>query len=278
MADPVKTPESLHLPAWALQDEDYHPGRDRDAFISRSLVRIVAVLSALRRQGCLGGRGLPAVPTLLATVLLVVMVVASHTATFLWTVFALVCVLLALLPGQTLRRVLAAAVMAALFSALLVVPSLFLGNSRYVLLLPCKTFLTVTLLLVLREKVSWHALTGALRVLHLPSLVIFLLDTALRYIRILGEEAESLLTALTLRSVGRNRQKGATLGGVAGILFQKSQHHAQELYEAMVCRGFTGDYLPDHAPTGRGGARYAVLFLLVVAGFLCLFLRTEGVL
>ena len=49
--------------------------------------------------------------------------------------------------------------------------------------------------MLLQENLAWHELTGALRTFRVPSLVIFILDTTLRYIVILGQEASDLLTA-----------------------------------------------------------------------------------
>ena len=65
-------------------------------------------------------------------------------------------------------------------------------------------------------------INGSLRTFHVPSLVIFILDTTLRYIAILGQESAELLTALKLRSVGHNPDKKAALSGVAGMMLQKS--------------------------------------------------------
>lgn len=151
---------------------------------------------------------------------MVLFVVLARTTAFLWAVLAGELVLLCFHRGRQLRQVLGAALAAALFCAVIVAPSFFLGNGRYALLLPCKTFLTVTALMLLQENLAWHELTGALRTFRIPSLVIFILDTTLRYIAILGQEASELLTALKLRSVGHNPDKQAAMSGVAGIMLQ----------------------------------------------------------
>ena len=40
----------MKLPEWAAREEIYNPGSDRDYFISRSLLRLVSILKALRQQ------------------------------------------------------------------------------------------------------------------------------------------------------------------------------------------------------------------------------------
>lgn len=230
------------LPDWVKQEEHYNPDNDRDYFISRSLLRLLSISQALRSQGKRTTSGVGAMSALALVFFLVLLVVAARTSAFLWAVLAGELVLLCFRPGVQLRATLSAAIGAMVFSFLLVLPSFFLGNGKYMLLLPCKTFLTVTALMLLQGSFSWHRLTGALHRLHVPGLLIFILDTTLRYISVLGEEATETLMALQLRSVGHNRHKKEAFSGVAGVLLQKSHRMSQDLYEAMCCRCFTGDY------------------------------------
>ena len=245
----------MKLPEWAAREEIYNPGRDRDYFISRSLLRLVSILTALRSQGLRPTRPIGTAPALLATLVMVLFVVLA----------------------RQLRQVLGAALAAALFCAVIVAPSILLGNGRYALLLPGKTFLTVTALMLLQENLAWHELTGALRTFRIPSLVIFILDTTLRYITILGQEASELLTALKLRSVGHNPDKQAAMSGVAGVMLQKSQRLSQDMYEAMRCRGFTGEYTAYDGGRKRRFTPAAALLILVLLVYAYLFIRLEGV-
>ena len=244
----------LKLPDWAGQDEVYTPDRDRDYYITRSLLRLMLVLDALRqqarrRQHCTALLGL------LATVLLIL------------------TLLLCLLPARTLRRVLAGALLATLFCALIVLPALWLGNGQRVLLLPAKTFLTVTALNLLQQNFAWHSLTHACRQLRVPGVIIFILDTTLRYIVLLGEEAAQLLTALKLRSIGHNPHKGRAIGGLIGVLLLRSQQMSLDMYDAMRCRCFTGDYPAPPARWQPHTADLLVAVLLLL--YLYLFCRLE---
>ncbi len=195
---------------------------------------------------------------------------------FLGCQLALLLAALMFCDGRCLRRVLGAALAAAVFSLLLAAPAIFLGTGR-ALLLPVKSFLTLGAVLLVGETVPWHALTGALASLRVPQTVIFLLDTTLRAIFLLGEEAGALLTALKLRSVGRNRRKQRAAGAVLGTLFLRAQRLSEATYEAMVCRGFTGVYPRARAAAG-GGAAGVLLPLFAAALDVVLFLWLEGAL
>ena len=78
--------------------------------------------------------------------------------------------------------------------------------------------------------------------LTLPGTVIFIIDITFRYIALLGNLMQELLTAVSLRSVGRNDKKYNSVGGVMGVTFLRGTEMNKEMYEAMQCRGFTDDY------------------------------------
>ena len=235
----------MTYPSWFQHDEDYHPTRDRDAFLSRSLLRVMSILFSLRAQGRRASR-VPALWAVLLLVAWILFVVLAQTPLLLLAAMALELVLLATFSGAAIRRILGGSLAAALFSLLLVLPALVLsmGGGRAGLL-PWKSFLTMAGVMMLAESLQWHDVTRALARLHVPETVIALFDTTLRAIYLLGEEAGTMLTALKLRSIGRNPHKSRAMGGVLGSLFLRSQHLSQATYEAMLCRGFVGTYGPQ---------------------------------
>ena len=266
----------MKLPEWAMREETYNPGSDRDYFISRSLLRLLSILTALRSQGRRAAGKVPAALVLLTVVACIVLIVLARTTAFLWAVLALELVLLCFHPGRQLRRTLGTALAAAFFCALITAPSFWLGSSRAVFFLPLKTFLTVTALLLMQQQLPWHELTGALRTFHVPSLMIFILDTTLRYIALLGQEAADLLTALKLRSVGHNKNKKAAMSGVAGTVLQKTSHLSQEMYEAMCCRCFTGEYIPYKGSRKKRSLPATLAVVCLLLAYVYLFIRLEG--
>ena len=74
----------MKLPEWAVREEIYNPGSDRDYFISRSLLKIVSILTALRGQGLRPARPIGAAPALLAALVLIALIVMARTTAFLW--------------------------------------------------------------------------------------------------------------------------------------------------------------------------------------------------
>ncbi len=262
----------LKLPAWIRQEENYAPSADRDFFISRSLLRLMGVLFQIRKQADrqAGSRGLAA-GSLFFALLLVVLIVSTQQSVFLLTVLALELVVLCVMPAGLIRSVLRNALAAFFFSGLLMLPAAFLSGAPAVVLIPCKTFLTVTCLSLLTGCLSWHAITASLRVVHVPGMFIQILDLTLKYIVLLGEISLQMLYALKLRSIGRNPRKSKAFSAVLGVTFLKSREMSQEMYEAMVCRCFTGEY-PQNGQASRqrgdGLLFLAAVFLLVFYGYI----------
>lgn len=263
------------LPDWAKREESYRPDKDRDAFISRSLLRIMEMLKVLRAQAGRRHHG-HAELYLVLLVLFLLAVVTARTTAFLWTALGGELLLLAFLPGKLLRQDILGALAAGVFCLLLILPALLFWGAGPVMLLPLKTFLCVTALNLLQQHFSWHELTAALRRFYLPAEVIFILDTTLRYLVLLGDQASLLLTSLKLRSVGHNPKKHKAMAGIMGIVMQRSQRLSLEMAEAMRCRCFTGEY---PMLQGRQESAGILSYLLPAALFLIyafLYIRLEG--
>lgn len=261
--------QGIILPDWALKEEHYEPKGDREYFISRSLLRIIGILSVLQMQGARSApKRFSAVASTGFAFLLILLCAASHTTVFLLCVLAAELVVMCALTGREILRLLRNSLLAALFGGFLVLPAVFFGSGLAVFMLPAKTFLTVTALGLLTNFFAWHNLTAAMRSFFVPEIVVFILDTALRHIVLLGRQARELLTALSLRSVGRNTKKETALAGVLGTMFLRTQEMSEEMYQAMCCRCFTGEYVRPRRNDWRiGDAVLAAAAVLCVGLF-----------
>lgn len=88
----------------------------------------------------------------------------------------------------------------------------------------------------------WTRITGALAGMHVPLLIVSILNMAYRYIFIMAEMAGNMMQARFLRTVGRldASENRRFMSRSAAHLFIKSHFLSEEIYDAMVCRGFTG--------------------------------------
>lgn len=184
----------------------------------------------------------------------------------------------ALKPAGAISRILRPVAAAVLLAAVFTLPSVFLGGSRSFTTIVTKVAVSVLSLSLMNEEVSWKETTGALATLHLPRVMITTLDLTIRYLVILGRFSHAMLEALSLRRVGSRQWRNAGTGGIAGTTFLKSRQLSQQTTEAMLCRGFTGDF--GKAPARRSqapGRRTANLFYcLLLLALIAFFLYTQA--
>ena len=233
------------IPVWLTTKEQYAPPRDGGAFALRTVKTLGGVLARLRVQRGRAGRlRIPAALRLLLLVGLILALSLARHPLLLLVLAALVLVRACVLPARELASVLRPALAAALLALLLFLPAMLLhpAGRWNNLLVVGKVLLSVTAVNIFNRRTQWNQITAGLRALRVPGVFVFVLDLTLKYIVLLGRLLEELLTARSLRAVGRDRHKYRSVGGVLGVTFLRSAELSRETWEAMVCRGFTDDY------------------------------------
>lgn len=262
------------LPSWLLSSESYEPSPDRDHFITRSMLSITATLARLRLDDGQRTRLSPGAPTkLLVGLALILLTSLSTNYAFVLVMVALALGRVALLPAQALKRVASVAFATTGLTALVMLPAVLLGQTQSLLLVATKVLVSVSITLTVALSTPVHELTGALRQLHVSNLVIMTVDLALKSIVTLGSVALEVLRSLRLRSVGRNSDKGTSLGGIGGVVFLKAHRAAQDTADAMRCRGFEGEY---RATTSTRPKAMDLVWLLVLMALVALFAYLQG--
>lgn len=234
----------MSVPAWLLRDEGYLPRADREVFLDRSILSFLAVLAKARSRGGKeeGGRRTEPLVKLVSAFIVLLLVSLTRSPLFLVMAGTGLLVVLALQPAERIALVLKTTLAVGAFTVLVLLPSAFWGRGSSLAMITAKVLVSVASVKLVSATTEWASLSGAFKRLGAPDLFILVFDIALKYITLLGEFALVMLYALKLRSVGKNTDKAASLAGVAGSLFLKSKEMAEEMYAAMECRGFTGEY------------------------------------
>ena len=261
-----------NLPVWMTEPEDYTASKDSDGFLTRSTLSVLSVLRKIRETS---NKGLlwasPA--TMVATVLvLIVLMAVSRNMLFSYVVLAEALLASLFLCSKALARSVKTSLSAMALSLLLLLPAALSGAPRTMLTVSIKVFVSVLLLDLVSLTLPFNKITGSLKSFRVPDLFIITLDITLKYIVLLGDVCLNMLDALRLRSVGKNREKGKALSGVLGVTFLKSREMADEMYGAMVCRGFEGEY---ERPRERSVGWKDAVTLLFLAGMIAFFVYTQ---
>ena len=189
-------------------------------------------------------RHLPAVVKIIMLLLLIITVSACRNRVVILGIAAFVQVYLCTWPARDILSVLRTSAFAGVLALILFAPAMVMNPSGAAnnLMAVAKVFLSVEMVGIFNHTTQWNHMTAALRKLRVPGIVIFTIDITLKYIVLLGTLINDLLTSMMLRSVGRNTGRQRSLAGVMGVTFVRSSKMSKEMYQAMLCRGFTDDY------------------------------------
>lgn len=231
---------------WLFKEDNYIPCENKDKFLDKSIFAILKVLSSIKRYDNAMRKKViyklnPAVK-LLSAILLAVLVSLSRYGTYIMLIGFFVIAGAFLLERENTKRVFLLAGAAAFFVTITLIPSMFLGNIKNSLVMILKTLITVILVNTLSYSTKWYEAARALKLFFVPDIFIMVFEITLRYIFILGEAALEMLYALKLKSIGKSSNKYMPLSSIIGNLFLKSKEMGEEMYYAMECRGFTGEY------------------------------------
>jgi ABC-type cobalt transport system, permease component CbiQ and related transporters len=228
----------------------------------------MGALAALRERPGSGPRAEKASPLakLVAAFALILLVSLSRSPLFLETAAAFELLWLCVLPAECIARVLRKLLAALAFAALIFLPAALSGLAFDLASLVAKVLLAVLAAALLSATTSWPSMAGALAALRVPDVFLVTLDLTVKYIVLLGGLVLDMLCALKLRSVGRNDRKTDSLAAIAGTVFLKSMEAAEDEYQAMECRCFTGSYRGVHGRARRYRLRAAdALFIAATA-------------
>jgi cobalt/nickel transport system permease protein len=262
--------ELLDMPEWLSKSENYSPQSDKDTFVNKSILSLLEIISNIKTQDVVKTAKYKVNVNLNLVFTFVFIVLLSISRSFIFVIIVNVYLLLILCTKEAdhIIKILKVSLGTGFFTFIIMLPAIFWGNSFSCIMITTKTFATITAVSLLSDSTKWSAITSAFKRFFVPDIFILVLDITIKYIVMLGDFSLNMLYALKLRSVGRNKNKYTSLSGVAGTMFIKSKEMAEDMYNAMECRGFTGEY---HV---FNNSKYTVidyLYIIVNVGLMFLF-------
>ncbi|MFL0247183.1 energy-coupling factor transporter transmembrane component T family protein [Candidatus Clostridium stratigraminis] len=256
------------MPEWLLEKDNFIPEKDSVNFINKSILAILNILSRLRMQSNAAASklGVNDLTKLITVMMVIIFISLSKSITYVLIANVFLLVLINFLSIEEIKYVLKVSFVMSVITLLILLPSIFLGYGNNALMITLKVFSSVAFVNILSCSTKWNDLLGALKLFKVPDMFIFVLDITIKYIILLGEFSLNMIYALKLRSVGKSNYKSASLSGIIGTMFIKSKEMSEEMYGAMECKGFTGEY------------RAFKKFKFKVADFICIIVMTAFVL
>lgn len=131
--------------------------------------------------------------------------------------------------------------------------------------------LCVQAVLLLIRTLGFNNVCLSLRRLGLPAFLIRQMMMVYRYLQVLLEETLEMQRARWSRGYGVKSMSLRMWSRFTGQLFLRSLDRAQRINQAMVCRAYTGEINPGHAPNPKW--TWSDTIFLVVSGSLCTVIR-----
>ncbi|MCF7823193.1 MAG: hypothetical protein K9N35_03385 [Candidatus Marinimicrobia bacterium] len=131
------------------------------------------------------------------------------------------------------------------FSVLIVVVNYFSGNFSFPQMIEtvCKSLLSIFTLLLLSSTTPFHEILKQLSRWRAPKLFIIILSFMYRYFFLLAGEIEALERAVHMRHSSVSGWKRILVyTNMISMLLVRSYERAENVYQAMQMRGFTGDF------------------------------------
>ena len=105
-----------------------------------------------------------------------------------------------------------------------------------------KGFLSVLSAYILIAITSIEEICYALRILHVPRIIVIVILLIYRYFGMMGAEADRITTAYQLRAPSQKGIHYKAWGTLVGQWLLRSMDRANVVYESMMLRGFNGDF------------------------------------
>ena len=259
------------MPEWLLKDENYIPQLEKDTFINKSILSLLGILSKIKNQSGykIDMFNVNAAFKVAFTFMLLILLSMSRSFTFVTIIIVYLLTILSLMQAEEIIKIIRISIIMTLFTFIVLLPAVYWGNAYSSVMITSKVFATVTAMNILSHSTKWNSITNALKRFFVPDIFILVLDITIKYIVMLGDFTLSMLYSLKLRSVGRNKSKYTSLSGIAGTMFIKSKEMAEDMYSAMECRGFTGEY---HSSNKLKITLADIIYTIINAGIVLTFI------
>lgn len=231
------------IPSWLTVKEDYIPPKDNRNFITKSQKSVVAVMSKYKvNSGVYKTKEANTSVRLFAVLLLIILTAAAKNYSFVLFMLGVTAARVALLKADKIRALFKVLIPAMLISTVILLPAVFMGHPKTLLTVLGKVIVSTSLIMSVNLTAPFNSITSSLKSFHIPDVVIFTFDITIKYIFILSEICLEMLTALKIRSIGKNDNKKSSASGILGTVFIKAKQSGEETVKAMECRGFGGKY------------------------------------
>jgi cobalt/nickel transport system permease protein len=179
-------------------------------------------------------------------------------------VYVLIEIIILLLSKLPLRYFILRSLLVSVPALIIALSASLFKNPEWFFFISFKSFLSVGIMVILISTTSFPSLISVLRSLKMPGLFISLLGFMYRYSFLLIDEFESFQRTYKIRAVGNNKKiKKTALSNITAVLFSRSLLRSDNIYNAMLLRGFNGTF-PFIKKSEHAVFEYIILIFVII--------------
>ncbi|SHF00329.1 energy-coupling factor transporter transmembrane component T family protein [Caloramator proteoclasticus] len=257
---------------WLKEKDEFEFEIKNESFIEKTLSSLLSLISKIRRFDN-RDRGIYKIHEafkIYFTLINIILLSLSFNKFYIMLNASYVILLIIFLDDKDVLKILNMLLLVFIFSSLIIGPSLFFGNKNALLVI-VKITISIALTMVMSITSNWHNIISAFRLIKVPNIVLFIFDSAIRFIYLLSERAYAILCSLKIRSVGHIKKPYSTLSQIMYNLFVTSIDMSFKVDEALECRCFSGEFKYSiYKKVGKFEILYSIINLIIIAGFFIL--------
>ena len=146
------------------------------------------------------------------------------------------------------------------------------GGQISMITLMLKGFFSVLAVYILIATTSIDDICYALRCIHIPKVIVIVIMLIYRYFGVMALEADRIMTAYKLRAPSQNGIHYKAWGTLVGQWLLRSMDKAENVYESMLLRGFTGDFRIRKKKVRPADVIYPIAWIIIFV-----FIRHSGI-
>lgn len=232
---------------WIFNEDNYEVKKNRNSFLEKSIFTTLRIIDYIRKNNETYKSGYMYLTNPLLKVVFTVanLVFISLTKSweFLFIIMSFIILMTISIPRKDRIQFVFSTLSIIIIPLIMIIPSIFINKGIECFKIMLKILEAIFLARILSVTTKKCELTNCLKKLYVPDIFIFLVDLTLKYIFILGEFSLNMLYSLKIKNISRKNNRYSSIWSLIGNLFLKSKCMADEMFFAMECKAFNGEYV-----------------------------------
>lgn len=231
-----------NLPNWLQNKENYQAKANKFSalnFLVRNIKKFNLLSDKFKQKG--KGKNL-GVLSFVLFVFEILFLSISEKIVFIWILLIIILFKIAVKNRKDIIKIFKRSFYSSLICFLILLPMICLNSNAFNSFFLIKTFIILLDVNLFVVGLSLNDMISLSIKLHLSNSFTFILGIMSKYLNVLNKQLIDQMSAVQLKSVGKIKHSYNILGNVFGSIYLNSVNTSQDVHDAMIARGYTGEF------------------------------------